>query len=168
MTAGLNIPTLDELDEALLWELIRNARVTNSALAEMFSVSAATIHHRLRRLREIGVWESNHAEVNLTLLGFHVQALVSIRLKPEARSHLAEHMKRFAQKAHTMSVYVLGGPIDLLVHLNCVSTAQLHEIITREYYEDPDVGYADTQIAYAYARGAQHMEMLKDFDDLRV
>ncbi len=158
---------VDELDERILWELTRNARVSNSELAALLSVSGATIHNRLRRLRESGIWESNHAEVDMTKLGFNVHALVSIRLKPQSRSNLAEHMERFASKANTLSIIVLGGPTDLLVHLACVSTEQLYGIVTREFNQDEHVNHADTQIVYAFRKGAQHMEGLSGFEDLR-
>jgi DNA-binding Lrp family transcriptional regulator len=167
VTEELNKAIVDKLDESILWELVRNARVSNAALAELLSVSPATIHHRLRRLRELGVWESNHAEVDWSKLGFNVHALVSVRLKPQSRSDLAEHMKRFAQRANSVSVYVLGGPTDLLVHVVCLSTTHLHAIVTRDYYEDPHVGYADAQVVYSYGHGSQHMELLTDWDDLR-
>ena len=158
---------LDELDEQILWELTRDARVSNAQLAHICSVSDGTIHNRLRRLRQIGAWESSHAEVDISKLGFNVQALVSIRLKPQARADLRHHMQRFASKANTLSIFVLGGPTDFLVHVACLSTSQLYEIVTREFNQDEHVNYVDAQVIYTFRKGAQHMEQLTGWDDLR-
>lgn len=163
----MNDSQLDELDEKLLWELTRNARISNAALGEMFSVSPATVHNRLRRLKQSGVWESNHAEVDLMQLGFHVHALVSVRLKPASRANLSDHLTRYAAKAHAVSVYALGGPTDLLVHVVCMSTSHLHKIVTEEFHLDPDVAYAEAQVVYGFRRGAQHMDKLSGYEQLR-
>jgi DNA-binding Lrp family transcriptional regulator len=167
MNSRMYESAVDELDEKVLWELTRNARVSSTELAKRFGVSEATIHNRLRRLRDIGIWESSHAEIDMTKLGFNVHALVSIRLKPHSRADLADHMKRFASKANTMSIFVLGGPTDLLIHIVCESTERLYEIVTKEFNQDEHVNYADTQVVYSFRRGAQHMEKLNGFDDLR-
>lgn len=164
----MNESKFDELDEKILWELTRNARVSNSALSKMLDVSPATIHNRLRRLQSTGVWMSSHAEVDLLQLGFHVHALVSIRLKSGARANLSELLRKYSAKPHTVSAYALGGPTDLLVHVVCMSTSHLHEIVSREFNLDPDVGYTDTQVIFGFRRGAQHMEALSGYGQLRT
>lgn len=136
-----------DLDEKLLWELSRNARTPNARLAERLGVSQATIHYRLSRLRETGVWQSSHAELDPSLLGFHVQALISVRLKPQARAELQTYMRSAAQIANTVSVYTLSGPVDCLVHVYCVSTNQLRDFVTEHFTLDPRVAYADAQDA---------------------
>ncbi|WP_018762522.1 Lrp/AsnC family transcriptional regulator [Arthrobacter sp. 135MFCol5.1] len=163
----MNDAQFDEVDEKMLWELSRDARISNSALADRVGVSQATVHNRLRRLRDLGVWQSNHAEIDPSKLGFHVQALVSVRLKPSSRARLHEYMERTAAFANTVSVYALGGQTDCLVHMYCVSTNQLRDLVTNQFNLDPDVAYADTQIVYEFRRGAQHMQNLQGWDDLR-
>ena len=53
---------LDDVDTAILRELVRDARIPNNALAEKVGIAPSTALARMRALRESGVIKGFHAD----------------------------------------------------------------------------------------------------------
>ena len=82
---------LDDLDRQIIAILHENARIPNVELAREVGISPSTCLARVRSLRERGVIVRYTAEINPLALGFTLQALVSVRIRPGAR-HLMEQI----------------------------------------------------------------------------
>lgn len=158
---------LDELDEKILWELVSDGRLPNNALAARVGVAPSTALARVRALREAGVLESTHASVDFEALGFAVQAIVSVTLRAQARGQLNEYAERVLELPNVISLFFIGGPADFLVHVACVSTSQLRDLVTSELSGDPAVASTSTSIIFDHLRGAQHMEHGTSFEAMR-
>lgn len=160
-------PALDELDEAILWELQGDARATNVMLADRLGVSTSTIVNRLRVLRERKVLLSSHASVDLSAVGLPIMAIVAVRLKPQARPEL----KAFAQRAillpPVLNLYFLGGADDFLIHVAAASTDQLRDFVASELSMDAAVAFTQTHIVFDYLVGAQHPGEATSFREVR-
>lgn len=147
---------LDALDERILWELIKDARLSNAALAERLHVSASTTHARVRALREAGVITSSHVEVNYEALGLTVQGLVAVGLRAQARPHIKSYAQQVVQLPNVLSVYFVGGAVDFLIHVACTSTSQLRDFVANSLSMDPNVASTETQIVFDHLIGAEH------------
>src|SRR3546814_12491175 len=59
---------LDDVDTAILRELVRDARIPNNALAEKVGIAPSTALARMRALRESGVIKGFQADIDLETL----------------------------------------------------------------------------------------------------
>lgn len=149
---------LDSLDEKILWELIKDAQVTNAALAARLHVSPSTTHARVKALREAGVIRSSHVEVNFEALGLTVQSLVSVRLRAQARPQVKTYARQVARLPSVVSVFFVGGAVDFLIHVACTSTSQLRDFVASNLSMDPAVASTETQIVFDHLIGAEHKQ----------
>src|SRR5574338_263351 len=80
--------TLDAVDAVLVAELERDARMPNNALAAAAGIAPSTCLGRVRGLVERGVIRGFHAEIDPAAIGRGLQAMISVRLQPNARKHI--------------------------------------------------------------------------------
>src|ERR1700745_3278622 len=70
---------LDEIDRHIVFELARDARLANNALADRVGIAPSTCLGRVRSLRERGVIRGYHADVDPAALGRPLQAMLAVR-----------------------------------------------------------------------------------------
>ncbi|MCL5497645.1 Lrp/AsnC family transcriptional regulator [Escherichia coli] len=73
---------IDEIDRLILACLVEDARMSLKVLSGRVGLSSPSTAERLKRLEEKGVIEGYAARVNLTALGYTLQALVRVRPLP--------------------------------------------------------------------------------------
>ncbi|WP_091699631.1 Lrp/AsnC family transcriptional regulator [Micrococcus terreus] len=158
---------VDDLDERILWELIRDGRVTVSALAEFLGVSPSTVSARTSALKRAGVIKSVHADVDLRKVGLPIQAMVFVRTRAQARPHIQEYARMVSQLPSVLNLYYMGGNEDFLIHLVCTSTDHLRDIVASQVSMHQVVASTRTHIVYEHALGADHMDHLAGFEEVR-
>src|SRR5882757_8930914 len=65
---------LDDVDRRILTTLHGDARISNSALADVVGIAPSTCHGRLRRLQEIGVIRGFYTDIDPAAIGLSLQA----------------------------------------------------------------------------------------------
>ncbi|WP_296665614.1 Lrp/AsnC family transcriptional regulator [Demequina sp.] len=148
---------LDDLDERILWELMREARVPNATLAERLHVAPSTTHARVKALRDAGVIRSSHVEVDYGALGLDMQGIVSVRLRAQARPQIKTYASKVIRLPNVLSVFFVGGNVDFLIHVACTSTAQLRDFVASELSMDPAVASTETTIVFDHLIGQEHL-----------
>ncbi|MEZ7757295.1 Lrp/AsnC family transcriptional regulator [Microbacterium paraoxydans] len=165
--AGPEQGQVDEVDEQILWELIRDGRVTLTALAGLLGVSPSTVSARALALKRTGVLKSVHAEIDFRKVGLPVQAMVFVRLRAQARPHVREYAQLMTRLPGVLNLYFIGGNEDFLIHLVSTSTDQLRDIVATQVSMHPIVASTRTHIVYEHALGSDHMHHLSGFDEVR-
>ena len=155
---------LDETDERLLWELRRDADLTNAALAARVGLSPSAAHARLRAVRSSGVLGSAHADVDLAALGLPLQAIVAVRLRAQARPAIKTYADKVARLPNVLNIYFLGGQTDFLIHVVTTSPEQLRDFVATRLSMDPAVASTETQIVFDWVRSPGRAG---GFDDMR-
>jgi len=82
---------LDEKDRQLLRALESDGRITAVELAKRVGMSAPAVTDRIRRLESNGVIRRFTAEIDLTALGYSLEAVVRIKPRP-GNLHIVEQM----------------------------------------------------------------------------
>lgn len=142
MKTGDFIP-VDQLDRRIIGELVKNARITIRSLADAVSLSSSATSDRLRRLESSGAITGYHAEVSPDVDGRTLEAIVSIRAKPDAdRSQLEDWM---AKEVSITEALHATGPHDYVLRLRCANTAELDNVLMT-MKSDADVGETETRI----------------------
>src|SRR3954471_21214927 len=88
---------LDRVDGRLLAEVARDARLPNNALAERVGIGPSTCSLRLKRLREVGAIRGFHADIAPEALGRPIQAMIAVRVQPNARASIGDYTSRLAR-----------------------------------------------------------------------
>lgn len=144
---------LDDTDRALLRELERNGRVSNTELAARVGVSESTCHKRVRALVEAGVISGFHAEIDHAALGLALEALIAIRLHAHARGDLRRFQAYLEQLAATRRVYFVAGDRDFLVHVAVRDAGQLRELVSDTLSVRPEVAATNTSLIFDHSPG---------------
>lgn len=165
---GPNDVRLDDLDDRILWELMRDGRIPNNALAQKVGVSPSTTLQRMKALRESGALRSIHAQVDLTAMGLPIQAMVLVRLRPQARPHLRSYADAAIRLPQVLNLFFVGGADDFLIHVACASTEQLRDFVARSLSMDPAVASTQTHIIFDHLIGAQFADEVSGPEELRA
>ena len=151
-SSSKDLPPLDAIDRALVSALASNARMTNSALAELVGIAPSTCHNRMRVLIERGVLRGFHADVDPAALGYGLRAVVAIRLQPHARAGLSAFARRTSALPGVHHLYFLGGADDFLVDVVARDTEELRRFVV-ELSENPDVATTETNLVFDFLPG---------------
>jgi DNA-binding Lrp family transcriptional regulator len=139
---------VDELDSAILAELQADARQTNRELARRLGVAASTCLQRVRGLVRRGVIRGFRAEVDLLALNRGVQALVMVTVRPLQRRVIDEFKAAAAAMPEVLSVFVLAGNDDFLVHVAVPSLDHLHSFLVDRFSQRREVVSFRTSVVY--------------------
>ncbi|WP_232667071.1 Lrp/AsnC family transcriptional regulator [Pseudonocardia sp. TRM90224] len=120
---------MDAVDGAILRRLQQDGRQTNRELAAAVGVAPSTALERTRALRAGGVITGFHAAVDPAALGRGVQALIAIRVRPQSEEAILSVRDRLAAMPETLSVFVVTGNDDVMVHVAVPSTRYLRDFV---------------------------------------
>ena len=146
-------PTLDDVDQALLRHLARDARITNQALAERVGIAPSTCLGRVRSLRERGVIRGFLADIDPAALGLTLQAMVSVKMRADARHRMPEFVAEVRAMPEVLDIYFVGGVHDYLLHVVTADTAALRDLVAALNSSD-NVAGTETSLIFEHVRGA--------------
>ena len=145
---------IDDVDRRILTALHADARMSNSALAELVGIAASTCHGRVRRLQEIGVIRGFYADIDPSAIGLNLQAMISVRLQFTARSKIGSFIRQIRRKHQVMDVYFLAGADDFILHVAARDTDDLRSFVVENLNADADVAATQTSLIFEHLRGA--------------
>jgi len=150
----LNMPDfdLDRTDFGLLETLQRTARITNKELAAAVGISPSTCLERVRRLQSCGALTGYHAAVDPEAFGIQVQAMVSVRLARHALVSFDKLRDELLNIPEVVSVYLLAGAQDFLVHVAAGSVNHLRDVVSENFAARDDVAHMETSLIFDHAR----------------
>jgi len=145
---------LDAVDRRIVSELMADGRLTNAALAARVGVAESTCIARVRRLRELGVVRGFHAEVDLALLGYPLQAVVKVRLGSHNREHVASFRSILRDVPGALRILHVAGEDDYLVHVAVGSAEELRDLVLEHINVHPMVRHTETQLVFEEIAGS--------------
>jgi DNA-binding Lrp family transcriptional regulator len=117
---------MDELDSEIIRLLQADARLSNRELARRLGVAPSTCLERVRALTRHGVIRGYHADIDLGALNRSVQALISVQVRPLSRTVINTFKDSVSQLPEVLTVYVLSGGDDFLLHVTAQDLDHLH------------------------------------------
>jgi DNA-binding Lrp family transcriptional regulator len=143
---------MDELDSALIAALQADGRRSNRDLAGGLRVAPSTTLERTRSLRARGVLTGVHAVVDLAAVGRPVQAMVTVRLRPQSRLVVQGFRDFVAALPETLQVFITTGTEDVLVHVAVASTDALQDFVLDSLTKRKEVAGVRTEVVYDHVR----------------
>lgn len=143
---------MDELDSAIVAALQADGRRSNRDLAAALGVSPSTTLERVRSLRQRGVLAGVHYAVDLAQLGRPVQAMVTVRLRPQSRDVVLGFRNFALQLPETLQVFITTGAEDIVMHVAVASTEALRDFVLDSLTKRREVAGVRTEVVFDHER----------------
>lgn len=118
---------MDDIDRQILEALIDDGRQTYQQLAAKVHLSSNSTADRVRRLRQTGVLEGVHAELNLAALGRTLHSLTDIKLKETIDRH--EFERNLNGVPQVLSAIHTTGELDYQLWIVSRNTDELQSVV---------------------------------------
>ncbi|MGO1543235.1 MAG: Lrp/AsnC family transcriptional regulator [Gulosibacter sp.] len=142
---------LDELDLAMIRELERDGRMSNSQLAAKLGIADSTCHKRMRALIDSGTITGFHAEVDPDALGLQIEVLIMIRIHGQARGSLRKFQTFLEQLPESKHVYFISGDRDFIVHAAVRDSGALRSLVSDQISTREEVAATNTSIIFDHS-----------------
>lgn len=106
---------LDDADCRLLELVQKDARLPISELASSASISTASVHRRLKRLRESGIIRREVSEVDPEKAGFGITAIISVELERDKADLIGQFRKQALSENQVQHCYCVAGDADYIM-----------------------------------------------------
>jgi DNA-binding Lrp family transcriptional regulator len=143
---------MDELDSAIILRLQADARQSNRDLAAHLGIAPSTCLERVRALRDRGVITGYHAEISLAALNRTVQAFLSVQIRPLSRDVIEGFKGYVSGLPEVLSVFVVAGGDDFLVHVAVPSVDSLHAFLMDKFSKRREIVGFRSSVIYQHAR----------------
>ena len=143
---------MDELDAAIIRHLQQDARQTNRELARAVGIAPSTCLERVRLLRARGVITGYHAEISLAALNRTVQALLHVQVRPLSREVIESFKTSITSLPEVLSVFVVAGGDDFLVHVAVPSVDALHSFLMDKFTGRREIVGFRSSVIYQHVR----------------
>lgn len=141
---------LDQADVAILAALKKNARISNKDLAEAVGLAPSTCLERVRRLKEAGTIHGFHADVDLSALGFGLQAMIAVRLQRHSREVVTSFREYVLGLTEVRAVYHVAGADDYLVHVAVRDADHLRDLAMDAFTTRNEVAHIETRLIFEH------------------
>ena len=120
---------MDEVDSAIIRELQLDARQPNQDIARKVGIAPSTCLERIRGLRDRGVISGYHAAVDLKAIDRSTQAIISIKLRPQAMAVATAFQAYVMDLPQTLDMFMVSGGADFLAHVAVKDTEALRDLV---------------------------------------
>ncbi|MEM4577104.1 MAG: Lrp/AsnC family transcriptional regulator [Candidatus Nezhaarchaeales archaeon] len=119
---------LDEVEKAIIRELLANARLSFREIARRIGTSTATVANKVKKLEEEGVIKGYTAVVDAEKLGYDIAAVIEIVI---SRGKVTEVEEDVARMPNVQAVYDVTGQSDAIVIARFKSRTELSKFIKK-------------------------------------
>lgn len=144
---------MDPVDLRLIAELQRDARLTNRELARRVGVPESTCHERTRQLFDRGLLTGARAVVDPAAVGRPVQAMISVRVRPQRRDAMEALLDDIVALPGVLSTSIVTGVNDIVVHVAVPDMPALRDFVWDHLTRRPEVSDAHTALVYEHRLG---------------
>ncbi len=136
---------LDEVDEAILAQLRRDARSSMTAIAEAVHISRAGAHARIRRLTDTGVITGYTVRTDPVQLGHHASAYIMLAIEQASWQDVQEQLRAIPEVEH---MALVGGDFDVILLVRARDARDLRRIVLEDIQAIPSVRSTRTTLIF--------------------
>jgi DNA-binding Lrp family transcriptional regulator len=104
--------------------------------------------------KDSGVIERFTIDVDAEALGRSLQAMTSVRLRPEARHLMTSFGEELRMMPEISQFFVLGGADDFLIHMTARDTGHIRQFALDRLSSNPAVAGTQTNLVFEHVQGA--------------
>lgn len=148
--------TLDAIDQRILAELQKNARLSNVELAERAGLSPSPCLRRVRTLEDEGVIKGYAALVDQETVGLPVSVFIMVSLEKQVEQVLEVFEDKIAALPEVMECYLMTGDSDYLLRVVTHDLQAYEQFLMQQLTKFPGVSsikssFALKQVVYRTA-----------------
>lgn len=153
MTKRRRPVVLDELDYRIVALLSEDPDRTNKTLARELGIAESTCAYRMRRLQGSGVIAPPRLELDHTLLGYGLQAVITVYMSSHSREAVDNFMSAMVTTPNVLQVTHLTGRSDFMVTVAVHDREQLKNFVLDHVTVHPAVRGTETQVVFDVRQG---------------
>lgn len=143
---------LDDVDHAILRELVADGRMSMRTLAERVRVSRSNVYARVERLVAEGVLTGFTARIDPMRAGFGTTAYVLVSIDQHSWRDVTARLREVPYVQHLAFV---GGDVDLVMLVRTPDNATLRDIVLARVHTVAGVRATRTWLVFEEVPGAQ-------------
>lgn len=121
---------LDQIDNRILSELQRDARISHQDLSERVGLSPTPCARRIRRLEESGIIKGYRAQIDEQTLGFGFTVFVSVQLDRQVDNNLKQFEAAIAKLPEVIDCWLMTGNRDYLLRVVLIDLLEFEKFMT--------------------------------------
>lgn len=138
--------SLDAIDQRILRELQRDARISWVELSERVNLSASACQRRVQSLQDAGVITGFSAKVDPRAMGYDIEAYLSVRVERHDVKSAQEFRKAIARYPEVRTCRMMTGDIDFLLRVIAKDVRSYGRFVEEKILSLPGVTDASTSI----------------------
>jgi Lrp/AsnC family leucine-responsive transcriptional regulator len=135
---------LDRIDKKILYELEKDARITNNDLADKVGLSPTPCWKRVKNLEAKGFIKGYHAVLDAGMLGYGDIAIVQIQLDKHGDEMLKNFDQALAGIPEIIDAYIVTGEFDYMIIAAVSSMTHYEKFIREKLYKIPGIQHSHT------------------------
>lgn len=137
---------LDEIDQRVLRELQREARLTHQELGDRVGLSPSAAARRVRRLEVEGYITAYSARIDEARLGFGFNVFVSVRLDRQTDDRLVAFETEVRLCREIVECWLMTGSFDYLIRIAVRDLEEFEHFLTRKLTRLPGVASLESSV----------------------
>src|ERR687885_1194525 len=136
-----NDDLLDDINLRIIDVLSKDSSMPFVEIAKQIGISDATVHLRVRRLKDKGVIGKFTLSIDNNLLGYDHLAFIGINIRPGLADQITEELSNIEE---ILEVHEMHGKFDLFVKIRAKDLSHTRDIIEKKIRILPNI--VDTQL----------------------
>jgi len=136
---------LDATDHGILSILMLDAKTPYAEISTRLSISAGTVHARLKKMNDYGIINGTHLSVDYKRIGFDVTAFLGIYLeKSDLYSKVSANLKKIPE---VVSAHYTTGVYSIFAKVVCRDTDHLRRVLSNSIQSVEGIQRTETFIS---------------------
>ena len=147
---------LDDIDKKILEILQARAKITNARLSEEIGLSPAPTLERVKKLEQMGIIDSYHAQLNIQKLGYGVTTFVLATLRGHNKTNIERFVAQINKIPEVIECHHITGAGDFILKVVAKDIASYQKLMLEKVSDIKEVD------------NLQSMVVLSTFKDSKV
>ncbi|MEU9112399.1 Lrp/AsnC family transcriptional regulator [Streptomyces sp. NPDC048483] len=149
---------MDKIDRAIIAQLQRDARISNTELADRVGLTPAPCLRRFRRLEQDGVILGYHARVDAESMGRSFEVNVNVELSHKDRETVENFEARVASFDEVIEFRRMFGLPDYFLRIATADLSSYERFVTYKLEDTPGVARVDSHLTMKIIKTTHSME----------
>lgn len=136
---------LDGIDKQILNALMKDARMSLTAIGREIGISSVAVNQRIKKLEQSGLIDGTKLVINPKIIGYRTEAFVGVFL--DASSKYKEAINRLKEIPEVTESHYTTGNYAILLKILCRDNEHLMQVLNNQIQKIKGVSRTETFIS---------------------
>ena len=136
---------LDGIDKQILNALMKDARMSLTAIGRDIGISSVAVNQRIKKLEQSGLIDGTKLVINPKIIGYRTEAFVGVFL--DASSKYKEAINRLKEIPEVTESHYTTGNYAILLKILCRDNEHLMQVLNNQIQKIKGVSRTETFIS---------------------